>query len=206
MNPRRIDFGLLDTELKSLINASSKIFPITQDELYNHTNINSYEFGKIYNLDENATYIYKWDSVALNWTKVGTDNHFVDFIRDVQNKPTSYPNSQAHSHNNHDIINTITLELIQAWNNKADVSIIPTNNNQLINGAHYLVASDVSGKADKSYVDGQLGTKASVSTLNGHVSNSNIHLLPDDREAINATVVITLGSNQPLKGWWYKEV
>lgn len=45
---------------------------------------------------------------------------------------------------------------------------------------------EISGKADKSYVDTELAKKASSSTLSGHTGNSTIHVTQSDKDNWNA--------------------
>lgn len=46
----------------------------------------------------------------------------------------------------------------------------------------------VTNKADKSYTDTQLGTKANASVVTGHIDNTTIHTTQADKDAINAHI------------------
>lgn len=131
--PNRISLSLFDEELKSLINASAKIFPITQDDIDNNNNPNNYEYSRVDNS------IYRWDNGE--WQYIIADDIDVNWI-DIKDKPTSYPPSnhshnELHTHTNKSIIDIITSALIDTWNT-------------------------VTGKADKTYVDTELANKSNT--------------------------------------------
>ena len=129
--PNRVGMNVLDDELIGLINASSKIFPITQDEVDGNINHNGYEYGRVGN------HIYRWES--SKWGYIIADDTDIEWS-DVKNKPTTYVptehnHSELHNHNNKSIIDTITQLMINTWNS-------------------------VTGKADKTYVDTELEKKS----------------------------------------------
>jgi hypothetical protein len=90
-----------------------------------------------------------------------------------------------------------TIHVTQAekdkWNNTEGFSgdyndlnnkpIIPTATSQLTNDSGYV--TDVSGKADKTYVDSELSKKADSSTLSGHSGNTTIHVTQTDKDNWN---------------------
>ena len=83
--------------------------------------------------------------------------------QDVQNAISGKADTSAlTAHTSDTEIHTTALEKA-AWNAKAEVSDIPTDNAQLTNGAGYQTAQDVqnaiSGKAETSYVDTELAKK-----------------------------------------------
>ena len=70
-----------------------------------------------------------------------------------------------------------------AWNAKAEVSDIPTDNDQLTNGAGYQTAQDVqnaiSGKAETSYVDTELAKKQDKITAENKLDYALLSGEPD---------------------------
>jgi len=129
----RINLSLLDDELRGLINASAKIFPITQDMVDNNLNPDNYEYGRI------ERHIYRWNGSA--WEYIIADDPEV-LWGDIIDKPSTFPpathtHSELHTHTNKSVLDTITQALIDAWNT-------------------------VTGKADKNYVDTELDKKSEV--------------------------------------------
>lgn len=123
--PHRIGIHLLDDSLQTLINASSKIFPVDYAYVTANTNPNNYEYVRVVD-GEHKKEIYIWQDGAFSL--IGADDKEVDFNTEVINKPLSYPPSEhshaeLHSHNNKSIIDTITQNVIDTWNsvtNKAE--------------------------------------------------------------------------------------
>ena len=131
--PNRIGMYLFDNELKALINASAKIFPISQEDVDSNYNPNNYEYGRIGNA------IYRWE--GGEWGFIIADDIDIEWL-DIKNKPNTYPpathtHSDLHNHSNKSVIDTITQTLINTWNT-------------------------VTGKADKTYVDTELNKKSNV--------------------------------------------
>lgn len=114
--PNRIGISLFDEDLKDLINASAKIFPITQEMVDDNLNPNNYEYGRI------ERRIYLWQ---LNkWEYVIADDIDIDWL-DIKNKPLSYIPSEhnhdeLHTHLNKLVLDLITEELINKWNTVLD--------------------------------------------------------------------------------------
>lgn len=111
--PNRIGMSLFDEELKILINASAKIFPITQEDIDSNNNLNGYEYGRIDNS------IYRW--IDGKWEYIIADDKDIEWL-DIKNKPNTYPpsthtHSDLHNHSNKSVIDTITQTLIDGWNN-----------------------------------------------------------------------------------------
>lgn len=135
--PKRIDFSLFDDNVKTLINASAKIFPVSYSYVTDNINPNNYEWVRVID-GEHRKEIYHWENGVFEL--IGADDKEVDFNADIINKPESYPPSEHihpndHSHGNKSVLDTITQVLIDAWNT-------------------------VTSKADKSYVDAELANKA----------------------------------------------
>lgn len=80
----------------------------------------------------------------------------------------------------HEADNTIHVTAADktAWNAKAEVSDIPTDNAQLTNGAGYQTAQDVqnaiSGKAETSYVDTELAKKQDIIDESNPISGNAV--------------------------------
>ena len=96
-------------------------------------------------------------------------NHFKDYVEHILNGFD--PNGNFHAHDNMEVLDSITQENINSWNNKADKSSIPTKASQLINDIGYMTSipseyvtedelnakgylaehQDISGKADTNH-------------------------------------------------------
>jgi len=142
--PNRVGLNLLDEDLKILINAGAKIFPITQQDVDTNHNPNNYEYGKvgrnIYVWHEN-----KWDYVIADDVDIKWD--------DVKYKPVVYPpaehsHSELHTHPNKVLLDVLKQSDVDLWNT-------------------------VSNKADKIYVDNEL-EKKSNSTHNHDTAYSKL--------------------------------
>lgn len=79
--PKRIGMSLFDEELKALINASAKIFPMSQDDIDNNINPNNYEYAKV------GRSIYVWHNDA--WEYVIADDVDIAWA-DIRNKPAAF--------------------------------------------------------------------------------------------------------------------
>ncbi|MGV8982153.1 hypothetical protein [Clostridium sp.] len=174
--PYRIGIELLDDNLKSLINASTKIFPILQTDLDGNLNPNNYEFGKLKNLTDNITYIYIWDGA---WKVIGADDKSVDWTNDVKNKPSTFTPS-THNHVKSDITDFPTLSTVATSGSYVDLSskpTIPTNTNQLTKTDVYTkteVNASLSGKSDTTHNhDGRYNTVAENTSLLSGKSDTN---------------------------------
>lgn len=144
---KRVGLAVLDTELRDLINASTKIFPLTQQQLDGNLNPNLYEYGR---LNRN---IYVWlDNI---WQFVIADDPSVEWT-DVVNKPSTY-NPIIHDHTS-DQITDLHVHL-----NKPSIDVI--------NDEKIALWDTVSGKANalhdhdgryylKSEIDGKLTYKS----------------------------------------------
>lgn len=93
--PKRININLLNDELRDLINASSKIFPVDESYIQNNTNPEGYEYVRILEgtLRNN---IYIWRKSAEQWELIGADDKEV-YWYEILEKPTTYPPS-PHNH------------------------------------------------------------------------------------------------------------
>jgi hypothetical protein len=113
MAPKRISMSLFDDELKSLINASAKIFPITQLMVDTNSNPDNYEYGRI------ERSIYRWSGTA--WEYIVADDVDIKWS-DVLEKPTVFPpdvhlHAELHEHTNKSLLDTVTQLLVDGWNN-----------------------------------------------------------------------------------------
>lgn len=103
------------------------------------------------------------------------------------------------------------------WDAKSDFSgqysdllgkpTIPSKVSQLSNDIGFITTSAISGKADKIYVDQQLTNKAESSTVNGHLSNVDVHVTQTDKINWNNKKNISVG-NEPIVNnpgdFWYR--
>lgn len=112
MGTKRIDLSLFDDNLKGLINASAKIFPMSLSDVQANLNPNLYEYARIIDTGPRKNEIYIWTNSVFEL--IGADDKTVLWT-DVQSKPLSYPNDLAHTHSNMTLINTITQVMFDTW-------------------------------------------------------------------------------------------
>jgi len=171
--PRRIDFSLFDDNLKTLINASAKVFPVDYIYVTDNLNPSNYEYVRVID-GEHRKEIYHWENGVFEL--IGADDKEVDFETDIINKPSSYPPSEHvhandHSHENKSVLDIINQTLINTWNTvtgKADKTYVDANDHShgnksaldIINQTLIDTWNTVTGKADKTYVDGGLASKS----------------------------------------------
>lgn len=201
MSSKRIDFSLFDDSLKSLINASAKIFPYPYDNIVNNINPNSYEYVRAINDVNHKNEIYIW--LVDHFELIGADDKSVDWS-EVKNKPsTFFPDLHTH-----DIIDIVNLQ--STLNNKVNIitgKSLSTNDftdalklklESLSDNAsvdysamslelsnHKTDITAHSNKADKSYVDTGLAGKVDSSTFTGHTSSTTIHVTQTDKDNWN---------------------
>lgn len=238
--PKRIGLSLLDEELLTLINASAKIFPVTQDEIDNNLNPNGYEYAKvgraIYIWEDNQWRYVIADDIDIAWddikskpaqytpashthtitevangeiyTKEEVDdqldmksdvnhnhdqfysvidhNHddsyavkqVEDDVQDIEQRLFNIENgyTEGHSHPNVDVLNSISQQQVNNWDT-------------------------VLTKADKSYVDTSLASKADLTTLNGHTGNTVVHVTQTDKDNWNSKAEISdIPTSLPANG------
>lgn len=206
--PNRIGMYLFDDELKALINASAKIFPISQEDVDSNYNPNNYEYGRIGNA------IYRWE--GGEWGFIIADDIDIEWL-DIKNKPNTYPpathtHSDLHNHSNKSVIDTITQTLINTWNTvtgKADRTYVDTELNKKSNVTHNhdLDYSKLTHNHDGAYykksdIDAKLGDKADKNHSHDyspndhnhdeiylnktHGANKIIHITQEERESWNS--------------------
>ena len=144
MAPKRISMSLFDDELKSLINASAKIFPITQLMVDTNSNPDNYEYGRI------ERSIYRWNGTA--WEYIVADDVEISW-GDIGDKPTVFTpdvhtHEGLHTHDNKSVLDTITQLLVDGWNNA--VSHI-SDAIKHITSEERTLWNTVSGKADTTH-------------------------------------------------------
>lgn len=192
--PNRISMSLFDDELKGLINASAKIFPITQDDVDNNLNPNGYEYGRI------GRQIYMWKDG--HWGYIIADDVDIDW-EDIRNKPTNYKPSthmhtesdiedldkytqaevdskleskanrgELHEHGNKTLLDIITQALLDKWN-AAYNHILDTVKH--ITDTERNLWNTVAYKANKDYVDSELDNKADLELLDGKSNINHNH-------------------------------
>lgn len=177
--PKRISLALFDEELKTLINTSAKIFPMSQEDIDNNLNPNNYEYAKV------GRAIYSWHDDK--WDYIIADDIEVLWT-DIQGKPLTFPptnhehgeeeitnldkysksevdnlladkagKNELHSHENKSLLDGITQALINAWDSAVThISDIVRHVTQADKDKWDAVVN----KADKTYVDTALEDKA----------------------------------------------
>lgn len=165
---KRIDISLFDPALKDLINASAKIFPITQNDIDNHLNPSGYEYGRLQSVIDNITYIYTWHVDDAEWVRVGADDKSVDWNTNVVNKPTVFP-PDTHTHLKNQITDFPALSTVATSGSYTDLSgkpVIPTDTNQLAKTDVYTktqVNTSLATKSDATHDhDGRYATPAQL--------------------------------------------
>lgn len=186
--PKRINLELFEENLKAIINAAAKIFPINYDDILNNINPHGFEFGRVKD-GSHKNEIYRWDFELDKWEIIGADDLNIDW-GDIKNKPVSYtPSEHTHTEDqitnldkyNKDKINQMISSINEALYNKVDLESFISElekklnkldftsheNNKNILSMH--VTSDeknliitIENKADKEYVDSELLKKSSI--------------------------------------------
>lgn len=129
----RVSMRLLDEDLKSLINASAKIFPITQVDVDVNNNPNNYEYGRV----ENA--IYRWNKGK--WEYIVADDIDISWL-DIKDKPIAFTPSE-HTHS----------EFVGISEHITNIGIHLSINDKVL-------ISTIESKASKDYVDTELAGKS----------------------------------------------
>lgn len=128
----RISMSLFDEELKALINASAKIFPITQNDVDTNNNPSGYEYGRVDN------YIYRWNNDK--WEYIIADKADKTYVDTELSKKANSTTLNGH-------IDNSTIHVTQTdknnWDAKANTSSIPINLSQLNNDIGYITANDI---------------------------------------------------------------
>lgn len=230
MSNKRIDFSLLDDNMKTLINAAAKIFPIQWVDIVNNINANNYEYVKPTDNSEHKREIYFWNISV--WELIGADDLNVEYS-ELKGIPLEFTPS-AHAHeisevnllqasldakvdevigkqlSTEDFTTDLKTKLVSLTDNAAvDYSAMNDNLNTHVNNGSVHVTtqektyiSNVPSKADTSYVNTQLALKADTSTLSGHTGNTTIHVNQTEKDTWNAKANIQFNGTQPANAWW----
>jgi len=165
----RIEMYLLSDEMKSLINANTKIFPVAYSYVQAATNPNNYEYVRVTDDAGHKHEIYIWDN---GWELIGADDHSVSWL-DIPDKPNNYPPS-THTHN----------DLEVAISEKANIN----HNHDLVYSAlgHSHLESDITGldKYTKSQTNNLLDQKAPLDhNHDGRYASKNIETTVEGHES-----------------------
>ncbi|HOO12495.1 MAG TPA: hypothetical protein PK684_06025, partial [Bacillota bacterium] len=88
MMPKRIDLSLFTEELRTLINAAAKIFPVEYSLIESGQNPNNYEYVRIMS-GEHKREIYHWDEELKEWGLIGADDFDITWD-DIDGKPLRF--------------------------------------------------------------------------------------------------------------------
>jgi hypothetical protein len=231
MTTRRIDLSLLDDDLRTLINSSAKIFPVTYSYIQNGGNPSNHEYVRV-NDSVHKNEVYVWD--VDKFTLIGADDYDTSWAQ-IKEKPNKFP-PDLHTHddmyytklevngingNKVDVIEgkgLSTNDFTDAIKSNLETSLVDLEyitGKQSVHEADNVIHVTQSDKAEiakvstmalKSYVDIQDALKVNSTTFNGHANNSNIHITQSDKDNWNTKASINVSSIQPPDGWWYKEV
>lgn len=190
--PRRVGLDILDENLKLLINASAKIFPVEYSFVEAGLNNEGYQFVRVTD-GENRNNIYIWRTDEEKWELIGAEDKYIPW-EEIVDKPTEYP-SEAHTHIEAEIsdLNKYSKEEIDTLlatksddihshdelHEHANKSILDSITSVFINAWNSAVEhmsdlvkhitseerdkwNTVEEKADKSYVDNELTNKAHI--------------------------------------------
>lgn len=102
MKPKRIDLSLFTEELRTLINAAAKIFPVEYSLIESGQNPNNYEYVRIMS-GEHKREIYHWDEELEEWGLIGADDFDITWD-DIDGKPLRFTPEQ-HQHTEEEISN-----------------------------------------------------------------------------------------------------
>lgn len=118
--------------------------------------------------------------------------------------------SNGHTHGNLPLLDKITytgtqptIDLIQfeqgfsgSYVDLTNKPVIPSTTSQLTNNSGFI--TDVSGKADTTYVNTELAKKADGTTLSGHTDNSTVHVTQTDKNTWNSKLPSTIPAGQGM--------
>lgn len=176
---KRIDFSLFADDVKTLINASAKIFPVAYSYVTDNLNPLNYEYVKVIDDINHKNEVYLWDETN-GFDLLGADDLDINWI-DIKEKPSVYPPSN-HTHIESDITNLDKYnksEIDSKLSDKSDTghSHIKTDITDFI---HNHIISDITNLQEN------LDSKASTSdlsivqtTLNDKASISHSHTIAD---------------------------
>ena len=179
VSSKRIDFSLFADDVKTLINASAKIFPVAYSYVTDNLNPLNYEYVKVIDDVTHKNEIYLWDETN-GFDLLGADDLDINWI-DIKEKPSVYPPSE-HTHIESDITNLDKYnksEIDSKLSDKSDTghSHIKTDITDFI---HNHIISDITNLQEN------LDSKASTSdlsivqtTLNDKASISHSHTIAD---------------------------
>jgi hypothetical protein len=211
---KRIGIELLDPNLRSLIDASTKIFPVNIAYVQAETNPNNYDYVRIMDgIERNNIYI--WQSDTLTWSLIGADDAEI-FWADILNKPTTFA-PETHNHDDRyytedemnaslaskaNVTDLPVLSPVATSGNYADLSgkpTIPTDTNQLAKTDVFTkteVNASLASKSDSTHDhDGRYNTKSEVTSL--LANKSDITHNHDSAYAVKSTET-TVGNHASL--------
>lgn len=151
-------------------------------------NYTSAEKAKLAGIEENAN---KYIHPASHSADMIIENKNRRFINDTEKTNFNEAYNKRHEHSNKSILDKITQELIDNWNDKADINSIPTKISQLENDKKYITQDDLSntGQGDmhtKKYDKNQNG-KVDIAEIAESVDWMNIENKPDLNKKISKT-------------------
>lgn len=203
MTVKRIDISLFDIELKNLINASAKIFPVPYYDVLNNINNGGYEYVRVLDV-EHKNEIYVWNNGA--WELIGADDLNVAW-NDIKNKPVAY-NPILHEHAIGDIID---LEEVLA--SKASTTHTHIHTHPISDITNLQTSLD--NKSDISHIhDGRYFTESETTALLGQRAplvhthtKSQITDFAHTHDELYAKKELAIGTVQPIdNNMWYKEI
>lgn len=206
--PKRIGLTLFDDELKGLINASAKIFPITQTDVDTSANPGEYEYGRVDNS------VYRWDED--HWTYIVADDKDIDWL-EIKNKPVSYPPSPhlhdeayaplAHTHEYSPLVHLHDERYAQLEHNHDDVYYTKLVMDEALAGKSNVAHLHDDRYYTESEMDAKLAAKANATSLTGHTDNTTVHVTQLDKDVWNAKTKIVIGTEQPTdESLWFQEI
>lgn len=213
VQPKRVGMSVMDEEVKQLISASMKIFPVDYSFVQEGLNPNNFEYVRVTTPGQFKNHIYVWDD---GWTLIGADDNSVPWD-DITGKPISFV-PIAHTHlmeeieglvdaigafvlkevgkglSTNDFTNDLKLKLESLGGSASmdytemsnQLNAHKTDSSMHVTPTEKTAISTIGSKVDKSYVDTELAKKADSTTLNGHASNTNVHVTQTDKNKWNA--------------------
>jgi len=172
MSTKRIDLSLFDDNLKGLINASAKIFPMSLSDVQTNLNPNLYEYARIIDMGVHKNEIYIWNNSVFEL--IGADDKQVDFNTELINKPLSYPPS-IHSHDDLYYTKLISDNNLSLKVNKITGKDLSTND---FTNDNVTKLASLSNSASVDYTTMQ-------TSLNNHTTNGTVHVTQTDHDNIN---------------------
>jgi len=172
---KRIDFSLFADDVKTLINASAKIFPVAYSYVTDNLNPLNYEYVKVIGDVTHKNEVYLWDETN-GFDLLGADDLDINWV-DVKEKPSVYPPSDHihtndHLHENKFLLDNLTQSNIDTWNTVTSKSD-NTHNHDAVYYTETEIDNKLSNKSDITHNHSTLYQPIGSYSLTGHTHSES---------------------------------